>query len=135
MSSLHSSYTTGKCSIFSTPSLYHSSQPQFTLSRYLVRRILMFSSYSYAAEVCNEIFTDVHELRYCRNYSLRNSAASAPHGQRLMCCSSCAGCKSSDDRRNPLVGVLHRSAESVRLCRPTGVIEGNSHALTYQPRC
>ena len=34
-----------------------------------------------------------------RDYSRRNSAASTPHDRRLMYCSPCASCKSSDDRR------------------------------------
>ena len=68
-----------------------------------------------------------------RNYSRGNSAACAPHDQRLICCSPCVGCKSSDDRgtsenENPPVCVLHLSAESVRLCWPRAFM-GGTHTL------
>ena len=39
-----------------------------------------------------------------RDSPRRNSAASAPYHQRVVCCSSCAGCKSSNDRgRSPCI--------------------------------
>ena len=101
-------------------------------------------TYSYTRETSNQTLginlctsRPVSATNYCetRNYSLRNSAASAPHDQRLIpgmyVVRRAPVARARTTEGNPPVRVLNRSAESVRLCRPRAVfVMGGTHVLT-----